>query len=353
MKKDFQIFLNPQVVSKRTRLIFPLLYGLLIYVSIRLANDVISNSAFWIRPIRTTMAELLFGALFNYIFAYAVWFLLQFNLNKSETRPPVKENIRELAVVAGVLEMIAFCTLIPLAALTDNGLQVQDVIFIGSIPLLFWTLYYAWLRVNVLIKKSYEQKLQIEKINNDRLNTELQFLKAQFHPHFLFNALNTIYFQIDETNIRAKGTVEKLAELLRYQLYDRQETVPLQKEIEYLNAYIDFQRERVSESLQLECSVQGNPEGFKIYPLLFIPLVENAFKYVGGEYLISLNIAITKEEISCVVVNSIPLHDQVKRKGGIGLENLQRRLNLLYEGHHKLSTVTVANKFIATLIISL
>ena len=353
MNIDFPTFLNPQVVSKRTRIIFPVLYGLLIYISIRLANDVISDSPFWLRPLRTTMAELIFGAVANYIFAYGVWYLLQYNLNKSDTRPSVKQNIRELAVVAAVIEVIAFCTLLPLTALTDNGVQVQDIIFIGSIPLLFWLLYYAWLRVNVLIKKSYEQQLQIEKINNDRLNTELQFLKAQFHPHFLFNALNTIYFQIDETNKTAKGTVEKLAELLRYQLYDRQETVPLQREIEYLNAYIEFQKERVSESLTLEYNVEGIAEGLEIYPLLLIPLVENAFKYVGGEYCISLNIAITKREIFCEVVNSVPLYQPAKPTGGIGLENLQRRLNLLYEGCHKLSADKVENKYIARLIISL
>lgn len=353
MTMNIKTFLNPEIVSHRTRLFFPLLYGLLIYISIRLANDVISNSRFWLRPLRTTLAELTFGALFSYIFAFAVWYLLQHNLKKSDGRPSVKQTISELVQVIVVLELIAFFTLLPLTAYTDNGAQDYDIIYLGSIPLLYWLLYYTWLRGNALIKKSYEQQLQIEKISNDRLNTELQFLKAQFHPHFLFNALNTVYFQIDEENIKAKKTVEKLSELLRYQLYDQQEKVLLIREIEYLHTYIEFQKERVSESLELDFNISGKAGELKIYPLLLIPLVENAFKFTGGTFRITLNAAIVENELSFEVVNSIPQYENVKRSGGIGLENLRRRLNLLYSENYRLTTDKTQDTFTARLIISL
>ena len=95
-------------------------------------------------------------------------------------------------------------------------------------------LYFAIVRGNQYLKNYVGQKIQLEKIANDQLQTELKFLKAQYHPHFLFNALNTIYFQMDDNVAEAKKTVEKFSELLSYQLYDQQQTVPISQEIDYL-----------------------------------------------------------------------------------------------------------------------
>ena len=349
----FSTFFRPYIVSKTTRLLFPLLYGLLIYLSIRLANDVISNTRFWERPWQSTAAELFWGGLINYLLAYTVWYLLQRNIEKSTGQPTTGETVRELVDIILILEVLTLATFLPLAALTDNGLQWQDVVYIGMIPLMYWLVYYLWKRANALLRKSYEQQLQIEKINSDRLQTELQFLKAQYHPHFLFNALNTVYFQIDESNVPARNTVEKLAGLLRYQLYDQQQDVPLKQELEYLKTYIDFQKERSSENLRLEFKTDGNTGNWRIYPLLLIPVVENAFKYLGGQYTISILSNIQSGIFRFEVINSIPKRESPVSAGGIGLENLKRRLDLLYPGRHSLELQKTAEHFQAILTISL
>lgn len=346
-------FFAPQIVSKTTRHLFPFFYGLLIYLSIRLANDVISHTRFWERPWQSTAAELFWGALINYLLAYTVWYLLQRNTDKIAGHPTTRETVRELVFVIIVLEVITLVTFLPLAALTDNGLQWQDVVYIGMIPLMFWLVYYLWIRGNELIRKSYQQQLQIEKINSDRLQTELQFLKAQYHPHFLFNALNTVYFQIEESNVAARHTVEKLAELLRYQLYDQQQDVPLNQELEYLRTYVDFQKERSSENLRLEFNTEGNGSGMRIYPLLLIPVVENAFKYLGGQYQLSIRSGIQSGIFRFEVINSIPKRESSVSPGGIGLENLKRRLDLLYPGKHHLELKKSENNFTANLTIEL
>lgn len=113
-------------------------------------------------------------------------------------------------------------------------------------------LYYIMIRNRILFKSLIEQSLQLEKVKVDQLETELKFLKSQYHPHFLFNALNTIYFQVDENNKVAKQSIEQLSDLLRYQLYDIEKEVTMEQEINYLRSYIAFQQLRMSERLMLD-----------------------------------------------------------------------------------------------------
>jgi two-component system, LytTR family, sensor kinase len=217
---------------------------------------------------------------------------------------------------------------------------------------LFMLLHYAILRGNSFIKAYIEQKVLVEKVRNDQLQTELKFLKAQYHPHFLFNALNTIYFQMDDDVLAAKQSVEKFSELLRYQLYDQQQTVPVSQEIHYLDNFIQLQQTRSSEKLRLTVHFDPNLNGQQVYPLLFLPLVENAFKYVGGDYQISIDASLQNSTIRLAVENGIPKDipmKKAKNEGGIGLENLQRRLELLYPDKHTLTAQKKENTFVAVL----
>lgn len=177
----------------------------------------------------------------------------------------------------------------------------------------------------------------------DQLQAELKFLKAQLHPHFIFNALNTIYFQMDEDVAAAKKSVEQFSELLRYQLYDQQQTVPVSHEIQYLESFIKLQQVRASEKLSLKVEFDPQLNGQQIYPLLFFPLVENAFKYVGGDYKISIHTQVEQDNILFNIQNSIPAH--ITRKTGIGLENLKRRLELLYSDKHSLNIISTEQYF--------
>lgn len=332
---------------------FPIGYGLLIYLNIRLVNDVISDTRIWNRPWQTNASDLIVGGLCSYVFYALVKHFLARNEKLPLTGFQSRAFFREVGRLVLYLLLTVICTLFPLAALTDDGLQWHDVIILSLIPVLYWLVYYLVSLGSVLMKKNYQQQLQLEKVKTDQLETELAFLKAQFHPHFLFNALNTVYFQIDENNANARYSLEKLSDLLRYQLYDQEQTVPLQREFEFLQTYIDLQKQRVSDRLHLRVSFPDPQPGQKIYPLLLLPLVENAFKYVGGEYQLEINCSIERNQLNFEVLNSIPAIAKHTEKGGIGLENLRRRLNLLYPGQQQLSFEKSASCFTARLALEL
>lgn len=215
-------------------------------------------------------------------------------------------------------------------------------------------LYYTMIRNRILFKSFIEQSLQLEKIKVDQLETELKFLKSQYHPHFLFNALNTIYFQVDEKNKEAKQSIEQLSDLLRYQLYNIEKEVTMEQEINYLRSYIAFQQLRMSERLVLDLYFDPELKEQKIHPLLLQPLIENAFKYVRGEYRIKLEIKLVGSQIQSEIKNSIsqsPYAINQKDKG-IGIENLKRRLDLLYPNKHSLVFEQTENTFTTRLTIN-
>ncbi len=224
----------------------------------------------------------------------------------------------------------------------------------GSVPLvlsfLFGCICYGILRHSIDEDERRRLQIQQAELKNEQLNSELRALRAQYHPHFLFNALNTIYFQIGPENESARHTIELLSEILRYQVNCGSEKVPLQKEIEYLEKDISFRRLRCSDSLSLKVdfSMMEDDQNDMIYPLLFIPLVENAFKYIGGNKLsIDIKMFKTGNRLTFTIVNSVPPIDAQmprKQKTGTGLDNLRRRLSLLYPDHHTLE-LTKNNDF--------
>lgn len=330
---------EPQTPSMKFswKYLFPAAYGLIIYITVRLVNDFNAEFKFWERPASTTLIELGYVTVTSYIIQFMTeHFIRKFSRDKS--RPVNSKTIaREFGTILFWLVIIINAIIVPMTAITDDGLNVADYVIAHIIPGLYVMLYFAIVRGNNYLRDYVEQKLQMEKIANDQLQTELKFLKAQYHPHFLFNALNTIYFQMDESVAAAKQSVEKFSELLRYQLYDQQQTVPIRQELEYLGAYIDLQKIRTSEKLQLTLNVDPLLGGQQVYPLLFLPLVENAFKYVGGDYKIEVAAMINaNHQLTFRVTNSLPDEIPAQKIGGIGLENLRRRLQLLYPDRHEL-----------------
>lgn len=329
--------------------IFPPLFGLLVYATIRVINDTTSGFKFWERDWRINTLEIVVTALMGYVINYVLQQLFKKFDKEIQNEFSYKRVLKELFWVFIVIEVCVNIVFTPMAALTDDGLSRGDVADINIIPLLFSLIYYAVVRGNKIFQEYVNNKLLLEKITNDHLQTELKFLKAQYHPHFLFNALNTIYFQMDESVEDAKRTVEKFSELLRYQLYDQHRTVPVKTEIQYLQNFIDLQKVRTSSRLQLNTMFDGNLNGEQVYPLLFLPLVENAFKYVGGNYKINISLTKQNKELLFVVENSVPEKMDFKRTGGIGLENLRRRLELLYPKNHSFITRKRNSSFIAEL----
>jgi hypothetical protein len=330
---------------------FPPLYGLVIYFTIRLLLDTVTGMRFWQRL--WTIPEVFFSMLMGYLFVYVFNRLFRYFDERWPKDFSTKRVLWELLYVFVVNLVFQNLTLTVWASLTDDGLQWYDVADINTIPLLYVLIYYGIMRSRTFLQAYVANKIQLEKITNDKLETELKFLKAQYHPHFLFNALNTIYFQMDENVGGAKKSVEKFSELLRYQLYDQQQQVPVSQEIHYLENFIELQKIRSSEKLKVSVNFDGSLNGQQVYPLLFLPLVENAFKYVGGEYQIDIALNKKDGELTFTVENSVPGEISFQKKGGIGLENLRRRLELLYPGKHSFGIRIRNNSYFAELKLNL
>jgi two-component system LytT family sensor kinase len=176
----------------------------------------------------------------------------------------------------------------------------------------------------------------------EKAEAELNFLKSQINPHFLFNSLNSVYFLIDKENPDARQALHKFSDMLRYQLYEcNDDKIAIEKEISYLQDYVDLQklRREIHDEVQFTCS--ENVKGFLIEPLLLMPFVENSFKHLshfsnGRKNLVKINADRLNGEFCFSVVNTIEYTSTKDPVGGIGLKNVKRRLELLYDGKHEL-----------------
>ena len=197
--------------------------------------------------------------------------------------------------------------------------------------------YVAFSVALYLSKEWYVQKELIRTIQIEKLNTELDYLKAQINPHFLFNSINTIYFQIDKQNTIARETLLTLSEMLRYQLYEcNGKEIAVEKEVNYLRNYTGLQRVRKDENYKITFSCGEEVTNFTIVPLLLVPFVENAFKHVShsSNNEIKISLARTGNVFRMLVFNT--KEERPAEAGGIGLKNVRRRLELLYPGRHEL-----------------
>lgn len=183
----------------------------------------------------------------------------------------------------------------------------------------------------------------------EKAETELTFLKSQMNPHFLFNALNSVYFLIDKNNPAAREALHKFSDMLRYQLYEvKDERIAIEKEIEYLKDYIDVQSLR-RENSTVNVNIDAAVKGFAIEPLLLVPFVENSFKHLsrfnnGKPNAIDLNLFKQNGEMVFAIKNTTEgkekqaeIPGSIGTDGGIGLSNVKRRLELLYPQKHVLT----------------
>ncbi len=185
---------------------------------------------------------------------------------------------------------------------------------------------------------------RIRDIAKEKADAELNFLKAQMSPHFLFNALNSVYFLIDQNNSEARNALHTFSEMLRWQLYETNGSkIPVAKEVSFLKEYVAVQQLRKNNNLQLEFNVSIADEAFCIEPLLLVPFVENAFKHLshysnGRKDSILISLEEKNNALDFSIQNTV---DNVSTKfinnaRGIGLNNVKRRLELLYPAKHEL-----------------
>ncbi len=209
-----------------------------------------------------------------------------------------------------------------------------------------------------MFKQWYRGEQQQQEMLHARISAELNYLKAQVHPHFLFNTLNNLYsLTLLKADIAPK-VVLKLSELLSFMLYDSQaESIALSKELEHIRNYIDLEKIRYGERLDVSFNVSGGITGKQIAPLLLIPFVENAFKHgVSHEtdkVWVTIDVKLKDDWLAVKVENSrtdgIAAADQGNHKNGIGLQNVVRRLDLLYGNLHELTLEKETDRYIADL----
>lgn len=337
------------------QLLYALISGLIMYLAIRLVVDPISGSNGWHRPLETIIKELIGSFVIAYLLIQVLNWRIKTLRNKSRSNIKLSAFLKELGITYLYCFIVLNLTATPLMMFTDNGLQVYDSIVVNIIPMLFILLYFSIVRGQTFLGDYIESKLALDKLENEQLQTELRFLKSQFHPHFLFNALNTVYFQMDENVPEAKTSLEKLSELLRYQLYiEGKEKVTISKELNHLNNFIALQKARKSQNLELKVTFDEQLKEQTIHPFLLIPLVENAFKYVDSSGRIKIDARLSEKSLLFKVENTFEKeHAHKTEVGGLGLTNLQRRIKLLYEDSASLVITIEGNQFSSLLTVPL
>ncbi len=221
--------------------------------------------------------------------------------------------------------------------LSADGLKQR--IYDNVIPHFF--LVIAGAAVKLMIDYTRLQQTMAETAK-EKAEAELNFLKSQINPHFLFNSLNSVYFLIDKNNTEARKSLNKFSDMLRYQLYEvKGARIPVEREISYLQDYVDLQKLRKDEHYSVSLNCTPEVKGFSIEPLLLIPFVENAFKHVsshaGKINFINFELSRSNGQFIFLAENSKDMERTNDPYSGIGLANVKRRLELLYPGKHELS----------------
>jgi len=211
----------------------------------------------------------------------------------------------------------------------------------------------AWFRL-------LESKNHLIRLEQEKANTELLFLKMQINPHFLFNSLNNIYSLSLKKDAMTPDSILKLAEVMRYMIYESNEQqVPLQQEINYLKNYIDLQRLRIRDSASVVFELTGETQGWLIAPLILLVFIENAFKHgikaTIDQGFVHIRMCVTGDYLNMTVENSKGIIDEVENDTfrGLGLENVKKRLDLLYPKEHRLIITDAAEKYTVALQIKL
>lgn len=242
---------------------------------------------------------------------------------------------------------------------TINGLPIREVrsTMVSSIQLILPMILGIGMCVGLKINSKWSKnELLLQKVKQTQLDAEIKYLRYQVQPHFLFNTLNNIYALIDSGPIRAKSSIHSLSKMMRYLLHDSATNkVPLAKEIVFLERYIELMLLRVDSNLTLEKSFPLINQPIQIAPLLLISFIENAFKHgidAVQPSIIKINLAIEKDAINYSVINSSFPKNEKTTDSGIGLENLKKRLELVYPNKFELHQEESNNVYTAKLILN-
>jgi LytS/YehU family sensor histidine kinase len=209
-----------------------------------------------------------------------------------------------------------------------------------------------------LLRYWYTNQKAQQVLTEEKLQAELRFLKTQIHPHFLFNTLNNLYALTLKKSERAPDMVLKLSELIDYMLYEcAGDAVSLEKEVKFIRNYIDIEKMRYGDKLDVDIVVTGEIHERTIAPLIILPFVENCFKHGASESLlqawVKIRIDIQPTAIAVKVENSKAENGHHRKEGkeGIGIQNVSRRLDLLFPNHYTLKIVNDTATFLVILTV--
>ena len=225
---------------------------------------------------------------------------------------------------------------------TVSTMTLAGIFYSSMLNIGIWVI--ALLSVKLIFDRIRMQQ-RLDKMEKEKAKAELDFLNAQFNPHFLFNSINSIYAHIDKRNPTARNMLLSFSEMLRYQLYDcNTNYISVDKEMSYLRNYVAIQQARKENSLHVCLNIGDGVTGFFITPLLFIAFIENAFKYVSDHEDKDNRVVIAFErkdnELLFYCHNTKePRSGRSIDHKGIGIDNARRRMALLYPGKHELNIV--------------
>lgn len=216
---------------------------------------------------------------------------------------------------------------------------------------------YGILAIILAGKKFYDFQIRFERLEKFKATQELQLVRSQINPHFLFNTLNNIYSLIEDKDKEAAAIVSKLSELLRFTIYDaNKEFVPLRDELTFIQGYFRLEQIRHDNPSAMKLKISGDPKDLIISPAVLISFVENAFKHginSGNQNWVNIEIMIQQEIFQMHLTNSFTPEYIVKNKGGVGLSNAKRHLQLQYPDRHQLDIEHGSDRYDLTLTIEL
>jgi sensor histidine kinase YesM len=210
-----------------------------------------------------------------------------------------------------------------------------------------------------LIKLWYQKKTDNERLEREKLKAELEILKGQLHPHFMFNTLNSIYSLALKKSDNTADAIIRLSNLMRFILTEcNSPTIELQKEVEILGNYIELEKVRFGKRLDISINVSGEVQSATVPPLLLMPFLENSFKHGANEMTelawVSLDLHVSLPVLTFKLINGKPAENsQAKDSFLVGLANVQRRLQLLYPNSHELRITEDPDTFVVVLVIQL
>jgi two-component system LytT family sensor kinase len=258
-------------------------------------------------------------------------------------------GILTTALVRVPVSMLVSQYLFKVSTANFNPLRV---FFDSFVNILFWVVLILVAR---LITEKINSQRYIEQIEKEKSDNELNFLRAQFNPHFLFNSINSIYAHIDKSNKGAREMLLVFSEMLRYQLYEcNVEMIELDREINYIRNYISLQKSRIDERIKVSFFADGLDGAIKIAPLILITFIENAFKYVGfnegKENSIDIKLHCSNGFLRFTSFNTKDSFiNHTEGSSGLGIANVKRRLELLYPDKHFLKITETENDYSITL----